>query len=102
MSRSETQQAASYEYLGQEIDRLQHYLVSVHLNGESDFPLPNLPAYSDETTLALNCVSIQFKLNPAERLLLLFIAAWEIEVRFKKQCAALLELDSDPEPFPHP
>jgi SpoVK/Ycf46/Vps4 family AAA+-type ATPase len=81
---------ASQDYVSQEIRRLQVYLQQRQENETTTLEHPPLEQIN-QTFVALERLAITFNLEPLERSLLLFCAAWSITRQIKQQCEAFFQ-----------
>jgi ATP-dependent 26S proteasome regulatory subunit len=87
---------ASQDYVAQEISRLQGYLQQRQADKTATLDHPPL-GQMNQPLVALEQLAITFNLEPFERSLLLFCAAWSIIRQIKAQCEQVFQ-----QPIPSP
>jgi hypothetical protein len=88
MDSPEQQQQQSYQYLEQEINRLQK---SLFYNNPNLYTLPSQELNSSGSRMALDHLCASFKLSENERILLVLCAGWELRENLRKQYSEFLE-----------
>ena len=96
----------NFAYLKLEIERLRSFLIEAHHEKKTqallpqDFFIDTIDSDLFENTLHINQLSLSSQLSLVERLLVLFLAAWELDKRFQDTCLKILDQDSS-SPFPN-
>ena len=89
----------NFAYLELEITRLQSFLIVANQNKKTsnllpqDFFIDAIDSDSLENKFHLNQLTLGAQLKPVERLLILFLAAWELDEMFRDTCLKILDQD---------
>ena len=99
MSSNKQWQDASFKHLELEISWLSEYLFDAK-KGPKEWALEKYSKCLKQSSSAIDQLTRGFSLDLTERMLLLFVAAWDLESGFQEVCSTILKSESLPS-FPN-